>query len=91
MTQDNVEIVRWLYEAVSSGLDPAPEPFDPTNELDARDVAQDFGVVRGFEASLDLCGRIGGRLRASTSRSKLEPWRCVFERRTTLPSRKAQT
>src|SRR6266513_516180 len=50
MSQENGEIVRRAYEGVNSDLEAPPELFDPEYEFDARDVAANIGVVRGYEA-----------------------------------------
>lgn len=51
MSQQNVETIRRAYEGVNAALESPREVFDPDYELDARDVAPDFGIVRGFEAA----------------------------------------
>jgi ketosteroid isomerase-like protein len=50
MSQENLDIVRRAYEGVSARLEPPRELFGPDYEVDASDVAPDFGVLRGFEA-----------------------------------------
>ena len=52
MSEDNVEIVRRVYEAVSANLWDAPsELFDPEYEVDLIDAGPDLGVISGVEAS----------------------------------------
>src|SRR5215216_2712273 len=51
MSQQNLDIVRRAYEGVSARLEPPRELFGPDYEVDASDVAPDFGVLRGFEAA----------------------------------------
>jgi ketosteroid isomerase-like protein len=51
MSQENIEIVQQLYAETTAALEPPQELFHPEYELDARDVAPDFGVVTGFDAS----------------------------------------
>jgi len=53
MSQENIETVRRAYEGVNARLEPPRELYDPGYEMDATDVAPDFGVVQGFEASRD--------------------------------------
>ena len=53
MSQENVETVRRAYEGVNVRLEAPRELYDPDYEMDATDVAPDFGVLRGFEASRD--------------------------------------
>ena len=52
MSEENVEIVRRVYEAVSANLWDAPsELFDPEYEVDLTDAGPDLGVISGVEAS----------------------------------------
>jgi ketosteroid isomerase-like protein len=53
MSRENVETVRRTYEGVNARLEAPRELYHPDYELDVRDVAADFGVVGGFEASTD--------------------------------------
>jgi ketosteroid isomerase-like protein len=51
MSKQNVEIVLRLYAEVNARLYGAsPDLFVDEYEVDARDVAVDFGVVKGFDA-----------------------------------------
>ena len=50
MSQENVEIVRRIYEGTSARLEGPRELFGPEYEADASDVAPDIGVLKGFEA-----------------------------------------
>jgi ketosteroid isomerase-like protein len=52
MSQENVEIVRQVYESVTARLEIPQELFDPDSELDQVDVAPDaVEVERGLEAA----------------------------------------
>jgi ketosteroid isomerase-like protein len=52
MSQENVEVVRRIYEEVSAHMWRAPpELFDADYALDLTDAAPDLGVIRGLEAS----------------------------------------
>jgi ketosteroid isomerase-like protein len=51
MSQDNVEVVRRLYDQVSTHLETSPELFDPDYEVDTTETGADVGVVRGAEAA----------------------------------------
>jgi ketosteroid isomerase-like protein len=52
MSQENVEIVRRIYNQVSAGQwKPQPELFDPEYEVDLTDAGPDLGVIRGVEAT----------------------------------------
>jgi ketosteroid isomerase-like protein len=52
MSEENVEIVRRVYEEVSAGMWRAPpELFDSDYVVDLTEAAPDVGVVRGTEAA----------------------------------------
>jgi ketosteroid isomerase-like protein len=51
MSEENVEIVRRVYEEISSRLDVPAELFAPDYEMDMTDMAWDVGVRRGLEAA----------------------------------------
>ncbi len=52
MSQENVEIVRRIYNEVSAGEWKAPpELFDPEYEVDLTDAGPDLGVIPGVEAT----------------------------------------
>ena len=51
MSQDHVRSVQRVYQDVTASMELSPDLFDREMVLDARDVAPDFGVVRGREAS----------------------------------------
>ena len=52
MSQENVELVRRIYNEVSAGQWKAqPELFDPDYEVDLTDAGPDLGVIRGVEAT----------------------------------------
>jgi ketosteroid isomerase-like protein len=51
MSQENVEIVRRLYEEISTRLDVPAELFAPDYEMDMSDMAWDVGVRQGLEAA----------------------------------------
>ncbi len=50
MSQENVETVQRVYEGTNAHLEAPPELFGPDYEIDAKDVAPDFGVIQGYEA-----------------------------------------
>ena len=53
MSEENVEIVRRIYDSIPGPPDPIRKFFGPDYEMDLRDsqVVVDIGVVRGFEAA----------------------------------------
>jgi ketosteroid isomerase-like protein len=51
MSQENVELVRRIYEEVSASLVLPRELFDPDCVTDWTQVSPDFGVLRGVDAS----------------------------------------
>jgi ketosteroid isomerase-like protein len=51
MPQENVEIVRRVYEEISTRLSAPAEFFAPDYEMDMSDMAWDIGVRRGFDAA----------------------------------------
>jgi ketosteroid isomerase-like protein len=52
MSQENLEVVRRIYNEVSAGQWKAqPELFDPEYEVDLTDAGPDLGVIRGVEAT----------------------------------------
>jgi ketosteroid isomerase-like protein len=51
MSQENLEVVRRVYDEVSTRLELPLELFDPHFEVDTKDTAPDIGVVRGAEAA----------------------------------------
>ena len=51
MSQENVEIVRRVYEVVNGGGEPPADWFLPDVKLDARGAAPDMGSFRDFEAA----------------------------------------
>jgi ketosteroid isomerase-like protein len=52
MSQENVEIVRRIYNEVSAGQWKAPpDLFDRRYEVDLTDAGPDLGVIRGVEAT----------------------------------------
>ena len=51
MSQENVEIVRAVYEAITARLDAPAEVFDPEYEMDMSDMAWDIGVRQGLGAA----------------------------------------
>ncbi len=54
MSQENVEIVRRLYERVTARLEIPQELFDPDFALDQMDAGVDVvEIVRGLEAALE--------------------------------------
>jgi ketosteroid isomerase-like protein len=51
MSQENVEIVRRIYEEINVRLEFPPEWFDPDCVTDWTDVAPDAGLFRGVDAT----------------------------------------
>jgi ketosteroid isomerase-like protein len=52
MSQENVEIVRRVYEKVTASLEMPPDLFHADFEVDATDIgAGDVGVTRGLDAA----------------------------------------
>jgi ketosteroid isomerase-like protein len=52
MSQENVEVVRRVYEEVSANTWTAPpELFDSEYAVDLTDAAPDVGIIRGTEAA----------------------------------------
>jgi ketosteroid isomerase-like protein len=51
MSQENVEIVRRLYEEFSTRHDVPAALFAPDYEMDMSDMAFDVGIQRGFDAA----------------------------------------
>jgi ketosteroid isomerase-like protein len=53
MSQENVEIVRRVYEEISAHhvWEASPDLFDPEFALDVTDAYPDVGVIRGLEAA----------------------------------------
>jgi ketosteroid isomerase-like protein len=53
MSQENIEIVRRVYEEISDRLDVSPELFDPDFVMDMREIA-DIGIHRGLPAAREM-------------------------------------
>jgi ketosteroid isomerase-like protein len=53
MSQENVEIVRRVYEEISERLDVSPELFEPDFVMDMREIA-DVGIHRGIPAAREV-------------------------------------
>jgi ketosteroid isomerase-like protein len=53
MSEENVEIVRRIYDEYVDRPEAVRELYAPDYETDVTDVAPDFGVIRGFDASLE--------------------------------------
>jgi len=70
MSQQNLDIVRRAYEGVSARLEPPRELFGPDYEVDASDVAPDFGVLRDSKPPRNPSARTGRPLTISVSKSK---------------------
>jgi ketosteroid isomerase-like protein len=52
MSQENVEIVRRIYEEVSAHTwEPPRDLYDPDYTVDLSDAGPDLGVIHGVEAS----------------------------------------
>jgi ketosteroid isomerase-like protein len=50
MSDENVEIVRRIYDWIPGPPEPVRKFFDPDYEMDLTDFQMDIGVVRGFDA-----------------------------------------
>ena len=70
MSQENVEIVRRAYDGVNARLQAPRELFASDYEVDATEVAPDFGVLQGFDAALEAFLPYCRRSRVSISRSR---------------------
>ena len=71
MSEENVEIVRRVYEGVTARSKVPRELFDPDLELDQTEVPLDTGgVSRGIEAGEEVCASTGRHSRTSISMSK---------------------
>lgn len=53
MSQENIEIVRRVYDEISDRLDVSPELFDPDFVMDMRELA-DIGIHRGLPAAREM-------------------------------------
>ena len=53
MSEENVEVVRRIYDEYVDSPEAVRELYAPDYETDVTDVAPDFGVIRGFDASLE--------------------------------------
>ena len=53
MSQENVEIVRRIYDEYVARPEAVRELYHPDYETDVTDVAPDFDVIRGFDAALE--------------------------------------
>jgi ketosteroid isomerase-like protein len=51
MSEENVEIVRRIYDEVVARPEATRGLYHPDYELDVRDIAPDVGVIRGFDAA----------------------------------------
>jgi ketosteroid isomerase-like protein len=51
MSQENVEIVRRIYDEYVDRPEAVRELYHPDYETDVTDVAPDIGVIRGFDAA----------------------------------------
>src|SRR4051812_5866628 len=51
MSQQNLEIVRRIYEEINARVEFPPECFDPDCVTDLTDVAPDGELLRGVEAT----------------------------------------
>ncbi|MGI9019301.1 MAG: nuclear transport factor 2 family protein [Solirubrobacterales bacterium] len=56
MSQENVEIVRWLYEQFRERKEPPWEVFAPDFEFDVSAVLPDGGSTRGRKAAEEVMG-----------------------------------
>jgi ketosteroid isomerase-like protein len=53
VSQENVEIVRRIYDEYVASPEAVRELYAPDYEIDLADIAPDIGVIRGFDAALD--------------------------------------
>ena len=53
MSQENVEVVRRIYDEYVARPEAVRELYPPDYETDVTDVAPDFDVIRGFDAALE--------------------------------------
>jgi ketosteroid isomerase-like protein len=51
MSEENVEIVRRIYDEIPAGLDAIRDLYGPDYEIDLTAIAPDVGVVRGLDAA----------------------------------------
>ena len=51
MSEENVEIVRRIYEGVNADRLQPPELFDADYEMDLTQFSVDFGVLQGYDAA----------------------------------------
>ena len=53
MSEENVEVVRRIYDEIVARPEAVRELYHPDYETDVTDVAPDFDVIRGFDAALE--------------------------------------
>ena len=53
MSEENVEVVRRIYDEYVDRPEAVRELYAPDYETDVTDVAPDFDVIRGFDAALE--------------------------------------
>jgi ketosteroid isomerase-like protein len=53
MSQENVEIVRRIYDEIVTRPEAVRELYASDYEMDTTDIAPDVGVIRGFDAALE--------------------------------------
>src|SRR5215216_6559322 len=53
MSEENVQIVRRIYDDYVDRPEATRELYHPDYELGVTDVAPDFDVIRGFDAALE--------------------------------------
>ena len=51
MSEENVEVVRRIYDEVVAHPEATRELYHPDYELDVTDIGPDIGVIRGFDAA----------------------------------------
>ena len=51
MSQENLDVVRRIYDEIAAPPGALRELFDPSYEMDVTDVPADIGVVRGYDAA----------------------------------------
>jgi ketosteroid isomerase-like protein len=53
MSEENMEVVRRIYDEYNNRPEAVRELYHPGYETDVTDVAPDFDVIRGFDAALE--------------------------------------
>ena len=56
MSEENVEIVRRIYDEILEHPEAVRDLYAPDYEMDLTDTAPDIGLVRGLDAALEALG-----------------------------------